>query len=99
MDVTSEEYLSIWPQMHEPWCAELEVFHNPYARYALPNALLPEATHWTFQSGEWESRAFYPKNILWSGTLVTEQTDPIPTYETIPAYLEMLARRDPVQSD
>jgi hypothetical protein len=31
LDVTSDEYRNLWPQRHEPWCAELEVFHNPYA--------------------------------------------------------------------
>jgi hypothetical protein len=93
LDVTSEEYRDLWPQGYEPWCAELEVFHNPFARHPLPHALLPEATHWFEQGGVIDNRAFYPNLILWSGTLVLDPEDPMPTYETIPAFLEDLARR------
>lgn len=93
LDVTSEEYRGLWPQGYEPWCAELEVFHNPFARHSLPHALLPEATHWFEQDGAIDNRAYYPNSILWSGTLVLDPEDPMPTYETIPAFLEDLARR------
>jgi len=44
LDITSDEYRSLWPQGYEPWSAELEVFHNPHARHPLPKALIPEAT-------------------------------------------------------
>ena len=58
-----------------------------------PHALLPEATHWFEQDGAIDNRAYYPNSILWSGTLVLDPEDPMPTYETIPAFLEDLARR------
>jgi hypothetical protein len=93
LDVTSEAYRGLWPQRCEPWCAELEVFHNPFARYPLPHTLLPEANHWFEQDGVIDNHAYYSNSILWSGTLVLDPDDPIPTYETIPAYLEALARR------
>ncbi|MFC7498472.1 hypothetical protein ACFQRC_04475 [Enterovirga sp. GCM10030262] len=93
LDVTSEEYRGLWPQGYEPWCAELEVFHNPFARHPLPHALLPEATHWFEQDGAIDKHAHYPNSILWSGTLILDPRDPMPTYETIPAFVEYLARR------
>jgi hypothetical protein len=93
LDVTGEEYRELWPQGCEPWCAELEVFHNPFARYPLPHALLPEATHLFEHDGAIDYRAYYPNSILWSGTLVLDPEDSMPTYETIPAFLEDLARR------
>lgn len=31
LDITSDEYRALWPQGYEPWSADLEVFHNPYA--------------------------------------------------------------------
>ena len=70
LDVTSDEYRALWPQGYEPWCAELEVFHNPFARHPLPEALLPEATHWVEEGGEMVCRSHYETNILWSGTLI-----------------------------
>ena len=33
LDVMSTEYQTFWPQGYEPWSAELEVFHNPFARH------------------------------------------------------------------
>jgi hypothetical protein len=33
LDVTSTEYRSLWPHGYEPWSAEVEVFHNPFARH------------------------------------------------------------------
>ena len=97
LDVTSEEYRGLWPQGYEPWCAELEVFHNPFARHPLPHALLPEATHWFEKDGAIDNHTHYLNSILWSGTLVLNPEDSMPTYETIPAFLEDLARRRAVK--
>ena len=93
LDVTSDEYRGLWPQGYEPWCAELEVFHNPFARHPLPEALLPEATHWVDADGEQICRSHYATNILWSGTLIQNHADDIPSYDGVPAYLESVARR------
>lgn len=79
LDVTSDEYRSLWPQGYEPWSAELEVFHNPHARHPLPEALIPEATHWVEESGEMVCRAFYETSILWSQTRILNKDDRIPT--------------------
>lgn len=92
LDVAGDAYRGLWPQGYEPWCAELEVFHNPFARHRLPEALLPEATHWIEVDDEIVCRSHYATNILWSGTLIQDQADEIPTYEGIPAYLEDVAR-------
>lgn len=93
LDVASDAYRGLWPQGYEPWCAELEVFHNPFARDGLPPAMLPEATHWIELDGELVCRSHYETNILWSGTLIQDRADEIPTYENVPAYLESVARR------
>jgi hypothetical protein len=81
LDITSEEYRYLWPQGHEPWSAELEVFHNPHARHPLPEALIPEATHWVQEDGEMICRAFYETSILWSQTRILNQDDCIPTLD------------------
>lgn len=77
----------------EPWCAELEVFHNPFARHPLPTELLPEASHWLEVDGAMDCRHYYDTDILWSHSLIMAADDPMPTYETLPAWLEDLARR------
>jgi hypothetical protein len=59
LDVTSAEYRGLWPQGYEPWSAELEVFHNPYARHPVPFELMPEGTHWFDQAGELTCSAVY----------------------------------------
>ena len=83
-DVASSEYRELWrPYPYEPWSAELEVFHNPYARHPIPDALLPEATHWRMRDGEVACSAFYPWSILRSRTLVLRETDPIPRLEDL----------------
>jgi hypothetical protein len=51
LDVTSDEYRALWPQGYEPWSAELEVFHNPYARYPVPFELVPEGKHPAWAAG------------------------------------------------
>lgn len=100
LDVTSDAYRALWPQGYEPWCAELEVFHNPFARHPLPQTLLPEATHWVEVNGAIDCRPYYATGILWSRTLIQDQSDAIPTYEGIPAYFESLAsRRGPEDRD
>ena len=85
LDVTSAEYRQLWPQGYEPWSAELEVFHNPYAKYAVPFGLLPEATHWFEKNGEKVCRSFYATSILWSKTLITDSGKPAPQLEDFQA--------------
>lgn len=89
LDITSAEYRNLWPQGYEPWSAELEVFHNPFARYPLPMPLVPEAQHWFDEGGEIVCRSVYATSILWSQTLIQDFSDPPPTLEAI------LARPDP----
>lgn len=78
LDITSDEYKSLWPQGYEPWSAELEVFHNPFAMHPFPQTLLDEATHWFELDGEFLSRSHYETSILWSKTLIQDQDAPIP---------------------
>lgn len=80
-DITSKEYRALWPQGYEPWTAEMEVFHNPYARHPTPHELLPEATHWFERGGEIECEAFYETSILWSQTLITDSNKRPPILE------------------
>jgi len=81
LDITSKEYQSLWPQGYEPWSAEFEVFHNPHAQHPLPEALIPEATHWAEEHGEMVCRAFYETSILWSQTRILNSEDRIPTLD------------------
>lgn len=83
LDVAGEEYRSLWPQGYEPWSAELEVFHNPFARHPVSFDLLPEATHWFGQGGEQICIAFYPYEILWSQTLIQDADKPMPRLEDL----------------
>lgn len=76
LDVTSEEYRGLWPHGYEPWCAELEVFHNPFAQHPVPFELLPEATHWFDQDGEKVCRSVYEASILWSQTRIQNADEP-----------------------
>jgi hypothetical protein len=78
LDITSDEYKALWPQGYEPWSAELEVFHNPFARHPLPRTLLPEATHWLEIEREFVCQSHYETSILWSKTLIQDQAKPIP---------------------
>ncbi len=75
LDVTSAEYRALWPQGYEPWSAELEVFHNPYARHPVPRELVPEATHWFERDGEMICEAHYETSILWSQTIIQNDSD------------------------
>ncbi|MEO6013409.1 MAG: hypothetical protein ABIQ30_07480, partial [Devosia sp.] len=84
LDITTPEYRALWPHGYEPWSAELEVFHNPYARHKLPFDLVPEAQHWfRSESGELICRAFYETSILWSQTVIQGATDPVLTVEAL----------------
>ena len=83
MDITSEEYRGLWPHGYEPWCAELEVFHNPFATHPMPFELLPEATHWFELDGERICRSIYATSILWSQTLVQDADQHLLTLEEI----------------
>lgn len=85
LDITSQEYRAIWPQGYEPWSADLEVFHNPYAKHPFPRTLLPEATHWFQQGGNIECASHYETAILSSQTLVLPRDKPIPSLEEIRA--------------
>lgn len=73
-DVTSAEYRGLWPHGYEPWSAELEVFHNPFARHRVPIELIPEATHWLDQDGELTCSSVHETSILWSQTMITEES-------------------------
>jgi hypothetical protein len=73
LDITSKEYRNLWPHGYEPWSAELEVFHNPYARHPVPFELVPEATHWFDKNGEMTCSAVYEHSILWSRTIILKQ--------------------------
>ena len=79
LDITSDEYRSLWPQGYEPWSAELEIFHNPFARHPISRTLLPEATHWFHADGEIVCESHYQTSVLWSRTLIQNDSDPIPT--------------------
>lgn len=81
LDITSDEYKTLWPQGYEPWSAELEVFHNPFAQHPVPRAILPEATHWFDVNGEIVCEAYYETSVLWSKTLIQKDTDRMPTIE------------------
>ena len=79
LDITSDDYRNLWPHGYEPWTAELEVFHNPFARHPVSVELLPEATHWFEQDGEWLCSSVYDTSILWSRTIITDSDKPAPT--------------------
>jgi hypothetical protein len=84
MDIGSAEYRKLWyPYDYEPWSAELEVFHNPFARFPIPNELLPEATHWHMVNGEVSCTSFYEWSILRSRTLILPRDKPVPTIEQL----------------
>ena len=84
MDVTSAEYRALWkPYGYEPWSAEFEVFHNPFATHPIPDALFPEAQHWRMVDGEGICRAFYPYSILRSRTYILDAKKPVPTLEQL----------------
>lgn len=83
LDVTSEEYRQLWPQRYEPWSAELEVFHNPFARHPWPSSLLREATHWRLIDGEVRAESFYETSILWSRTMILDADKPVPTVDQL----------------
>nr|WP_247741527.1 hypothetical protein [Luteibacter sp. SG786] len=82
LDVSSEAYRAMWPIGYEPWSAELEVFHNPFAQYPLPRSLLPEATHWVASEDDMVCYRHYPSNVLTSRTQIQKASDPLPTFET-----------------
>ena len=83
LDITTDEYRGLWPHGYEPWTAELEVFHNPFARHPLPFDLLPEACHWFEQDGERICRTIYETSILWSQTLVQDESQPPLSLDTL----------------
>ncbi|MGV2981964.1 hypothetical protein ACERNI_17485 [Camelimonas sp. ID_303_24] len=78
LDITSNDYRGLWPHGYEPWTAEMEVFHNPFALHPVSFDLLPEATHWFEQDGEWMCSSVYEASILWSQTLITGTDKPAP---------------------
>jgi hypothetical protein len=93
LDVTSPEYRGLWPHGYEPWSAELEVFHNPFARNPVPFELLPEVTHWFNQDGEVICRSVYETSILSSQTLTQDEDQPAPRLEDL--LMNADARRAP----
>ena len=87
MDVASEEYRRLWPQQAEPLSAEMEVFHNPFARHPLPFAIVPEATHWFDSGGETLCQPYYETSILHSMTFLEDASKPM---EPLDVFLERL---------
>lgn len=77
LKVSSDEYRKLWPQEYEPWSAELEIFHNPFAARPMSIDLLPEAQHWVEKDGEMVAMAFYETSILWSETIVESVPSPL----------------------
>ena len=71
----------LWPGGHEPWSAELEVFHNPFARHRVAFDLLPDATHWFDQDGEVICSTIHEHSILWSRTMILDADDRVPTQQ------------------
>jgi len=67
LDVLSEEYAALWPG-GEAWCQELEVFHNPLAKYPVSFDLIPGATHWFERDGEIECSTIWEASVLASMT-------------------------------
>lgn len=88
LDVTSDDYKRLWPGRREPWSAELEVFHNPFARHPVAFDLLPEATHWFDQDGEVICSTIYEYSILWSRTMILNADDRVPTLQDFMAEAE-----------
>lgn len=79
MDVSSPEYRALWnPYAYEPWSAEIEIFHNPLARYPIPDAMFPEVTHWREINGVVECRAFFETSVLKSQTMILRASDRVP---------------------
>lgn len=95
LDITSDEYRNLWPHRYEPWTAEIEVIHNPFARHPVPLELLPEAQHWFEVDGEWQCSSVYETSILWSQTWITDADKPAPTLQHI---LEAKRSTDPTTS-
>jgi hypothetical protein len=84
MDVSSQEYRDLWkPYGYEPWTAEIEVLHNPNARYSINPDLFPEATHWLEIHGVLDCRRYFSKSILRSRTFIQSSSDPIPSVESL----------------
>lgn len=81
LDITSDEYRGLWPHGYEPWTAEMEVFHNPFAHHPASFELLPEAQHWFLEDGEWQCASVYERSILWSQTRITPADEPAPTLQ------------------
>lgn len=84
LDVASAEYRNLWPHGYEPWSAELEVFHNPFARHPMPLELLPEATHWFDREGDFTCSAVYEHSVLWSQTYIQNAQDPTLQLKNLP---------------
>ena len=84
MDVNSDEYRHLWkPYGYEPWTAEIEVLHNPSARYPIDPALFPEATHWLPINGVLECKRYFRTSILKSQTLIQLASKPAPSVDSL----------------
>lgn len=81
LDVMSDDYRGLWPGGSEAWSAELEFFHNPYARHRVSLDLVPEATHWFDQDGDRVCRSVYKHSVLWSRTMILNKDDKVPTLQ------------------
>lgn len=67
LDILCAEYQQMWPRGEE-WCQELEVFHNPMAKYPIDFELLPGATHWFEGHGEIVCSTMWKNSVLASVT-------------------------------
>jgi len=67
LDILGVEYQQMWPRGEE-WCQELEVFHNPMAKYPIDFELLPGATHWFEDHGEIVCSTMWKNSVLSSVT-------------------------------
>lgn len=84
MDVNSDEYRHLWkPYGYEPWTAEIEVLHNPNARYPINPALFPEATHWLLINGVLDCKRYFRTSILKSRTLIQPASKPVPSVDSL----------------
>jgi hypothetical protein len=84
MDVNSDEYRDLWnPYGYEPWTAEIEVLHNPNAKYPINPALFPEATHWLPINGVMDCKRYFKTSILKSQTLIQPSSKPVPSVDSL----------------
>lgn len=99
MDVNTDEYRALWaPYDHEPWSAEMELFHNPNAKHPINPALFPEATHWLLVNGEMDCQRFFKESILQSKTMVLGADQSVPSVDDL-VFQETFDHQEMVEED